>query len=111
LNLTTSFLNRKPFTLNLKSQTLLDIQNPKVDGVKLANDGSAIFLGQRLAMVAILQARGPASLHPPLSSSTHLHDLLPPHSHVPSHHPMFSHPHRIHSHIYHPRGNFLKLQT
>jgi hypothetical protein len=29
----------------------------EVDGVKLANDGSAIFLGQRLAMVAILQAR------------------------------------------------------
>ena len=29
----------------------------EVDGVKLANDGSAVFLGQRLAMVAILQAR------------------------------------------------------
>jgi len=29
----------------------------EVDGVKLANDGSCIFLGQRLAMVAILQAR------------------------------------------------------
>jgi len=29
----------------------------EVDGVKLANDGSSVFLGQRLAMVAILQAR------------------------------------------------------
>ena len=29
----------------------------EVDGTKLANDGSAVFLGQRLAMVAILQAR------------------------------------------------------
>ena len=29
----------------------------EVDGVKLANDGSVVFLGQRLAMVAILQAR------------------------------------------------------
>ena len=29
----------------------------EVDGVKLANDGSCVFLGQRLAMVAILQAR------------------------------------------------------
>jgi S1-C subfamily serine protease len=29
----------------------------EVDGVSLANDGSVVFLGQRLAMVAILQAR------------------------------------------------------
>ena len=29
----------------------------EVDGIKLANDGSCVFLGQRLAMVSILQAR------------------------------------------------------
>jgi hypothetical protein len=29
----------------------------EVDGTALSNDGSCVFLGQRLALVAILQAR------------------------------------------------------